>query len=54
MPLREKTLWRLLYESAARADSVLSLDIEDLDKFLSVGSDRCWRGSAAAWSPPAS
>jgi integrase len=31
VPLREKTLWRLLYESAARADSVLSLDIEDLD-----------------------
>lgn len=30
-PLRDKTLWRLLYESAARADSVLSLDIEDLD-----------------------
>lgn len=28
---REKTLWRLLYESAARADSVLSLNIEDLD-----------------------
>ena len=31
VPLREKTLWRLLYESAARADSVLALDIEDLD-----------------------
>ncbi len=31
VPLREKTLWRLLYESAARAQSVLSLDIEDLD-----------------------
>ena len=40
VPLREKTLWRLLYESAARADSVLSLDIEDLDKFLSIGADR--------------
>ena len=54
VPLREKTLWRLLYELAARADSVLSLDIEDLDRFLSVGADRCWRGSAAAWSPPVS
>jgi integrase len=32
VPLREKTLWRLLYESAARAQSVLSLDIEDLDQ----------------------
>jgi integrase len=31
IPLREKTLWRLLYESAARADSVLALDVEDLD-----------------------
>jgi len=31
IPLREKALWRLLYESAARAQSVLSLDIEDLD-----------------------
>jgi integrase len=30
VPLREKTLWRLLYESAARADSVLAIDIEDL------------------------
>ena len=31
IPLREKTFWRLLYESAARAASVLALDIEDLD-----------------------
>ncbi|CAI7976793.1 Tyr recombinase domain-containing protein [Frankia sp. Hr75.2] len=30
-PLREKTLWRLLYESAARAEEVLCLNIEDLD-----------------------
>lgn len=29
--LREKTLWRLLYESAARAQEVLSLDVADLD-----------------------
>jgi integrase len=29
--LREKTLWRLLYESAARTGSVLALDIADLD-----------------------
>ena len=29
--LREKTLWRLLYESAARAGEVLGLDVEDLD-----------------------
>jgi integrase len=29
--LRERTFWRLLYESAARANEILSLDIEDLD-----------------------
>jgi integrase len=31
VPLREKTLWRLLYESAARASEILALNIEDLD-----------------------
>lgn len=31
IPLREKTLWRMLYETAARASEVLSLDIEKLD-----------------------
>jgi integrase len=31
VPLREKTLWRMLYETAARASEVLSLDVEDLD-----------------------
>jgi integrase/recombinase XerC/integrase/recombinase XerD len=29
--LREKLLWKLLYESAARANEVLSLDVGDLD-----------------------
>jgi integrase len=29
--LRERTLWRLLYESAARASEVLRLDVADLD-----------------------
>lgn len=29
--LREKTLWRMLYETAARANELLALDIEDLD-----------------------
>jgi integrase/recombinase XerC/integrase/recombinase XerD len=29
--LREKTLWRLLYETAARTGEVLALDIADLD-----------------------
>ena len=31
VPLREKTLWRLLYETAARSGEVLALDIGDLD-----------------------
>ena len=29
--VREKTLWRMLYETAARANEVLALNIEDLD-----------------------
>ena len=29
--LREKTLWRMLYETAARANEILSLDVTDLD-----------------------
>ena len=31
LALREKTLWRLTYDSAARANEILSLDIPDLD-----------------------
>ena len=31
LALRERTLWRLLYETAARAGEVLGLDIEELD-----------------------
>ena len=31
VPLRDKTLWRLLYESAARASEILELDVDDLD-----------------------
>ena len=29
--LREKTLWKMLYETAARAGEILALNIEDLD-----------------------
>ena len=29
--LREKTLWKMLYETAARTREVLALDVEDLD-----------------------
>ena len=31
IPLREKTLWRMLYETAARAGEILALDIEHLE-----------------------
>lgn len=31
LPLRERTLWRLLYETAARTEEVLALDVEELD-----------------------
>jgi integrase/recombinase XerD len=30
VPLREKALWRMLYETAARAEEILGLDVEDL------------------------
>jgi integrase/recombinase XerC/integrase/recombinase XerD len=30
-PLRERTLWTMLYETAARAEEILALDIADLD-----------------------
>jgi len=29
--LRERTLWRMLYKTAARSAEVLALDVEDLD-----------------------
>jgi integrase len=31
IPLREKTLWRMLYETAARVSEILALNVEDLD-----------------------
>jgi integrase len=31
IPLRERTLWRMLYETAARAAQILPLNVEDLD-----------------------
>ena len=46
--LRERTLWRLLYETAARADEVLRLNVEDLDipakraRTRSKGGDIDW------------
>jgi integrase len=46
--VREKALWRLLYETAARAGEVLSLNVEDLDlenkraRVVSKGGDVEW------------
>jgi integrase len=31
VPLREKTLWRMLYETAGRTDEILGVNIEELD-----------------------
>ncbi|GAA2168022.1 tyrosine-type recombinase/integrase [Actinomadura napierensis] len=31
VPLREKALWRMLYETAARAEEILALNVQDLD-----------------------
>jgi integrase len=48
LPLRERTLWRLLYETAARANEVLALDVKDLDlanRRARVHS----KGGAAEW-----
>ncbi|WAL64713.1 site-specific integrase [Amycolatopsis cynarae] len=48
LPLREKTLWRMLYESASRASAVLALNVEDLDlpskqaKITTKGGDTMW------------
>ncbi|MGH3669350.1 MAG: tyrosine-type recombinase/integrase [Pseudonocardiaceae bacterium] len=48
VPLREKTLWRMLYESASRASAVLALHIEDLDlpnkqaKITAKGGHTMW------------
>jgi site-specific recombinase XerD len=46
--VREKCLWRLLYETAARAEEVLSADVDDLDmaskrlRVVRKGGDTDW------------
>ncbi len=48
VPLREKTLWRMQYESASRAAAVLALNVEDLDlpnkqaRITTKGGDIMW------------
>ncbi|XVQ06963.1 hypothetical protein ACQP1W_30540 [Spirillospora sp. CA-255316] len=56
---REKTLWRLAFESAARADEVLALGIEDLDldnkrgRVLGKGGTVRWIHWQSGTGPPA-
>ena len=54
VPLREKTLWRLLYETAARASEVLALDVEDLDRARRRARIRSKGGSVdmILWAAP--
>ena len=48
VPLRDKALWRMLYETAARAEEILGLDVPDLDlpskrgRIVSKGSTTDW------------
>jgi integrase/recombinase XerD len=48
LPLRERTLWRLLYETAARANELLALDVEDLDLANRRARVHC-KGGAVEW-----
>ncbi len=48
VPLRDKALWKMLYETAARAEEVLGLDVPDLDllskrgRVISKGGNTDW------------
>lgn len=48
IPLRQRTLWRMLYKTAARAAEILSRNVEDLDlennraPLTSKGGDTEW------------
>jgi integrase len=46
--LRERAFWRLLYETAARANEILSLNIEDLDLSNKRARVRS-KGGATEW-----
>ncbi len=46
--MREKALWRLLYETAARANEILSLDVGDLDLASKRARVRS-KGGAVEW-----
>jgi integrase/recombinase XerD len=49
VPLREKALWRLLYETAARANEILGLDVGDLDLASKRARVRS-KGGAVEWA----
>ncbi len=55
VPVRERTLWRLLHESGAPVTSVLALDVEDLDLADRRARSRqhwvTWRSGTAALLP---
>ncbi|MGI5120884.1 hypothetical protein ACQEU5_15290 [Marinactinospora thermotolerans] len=53
LPLRERVLWRMLYESAARACDVLALNVEDLDLADRRARARTAEGvrRVVAWGP---
>ena len=52
--LREKLLWRMLYETAARASEVLALDVGDLDRARRRARIRSKGGSTdmVVWAAP--
>ena len=54
VPLREKLLWRMLYETAARASEVLALDVGDLDRARRRARIRSKGGSVdmVVWAAP--
>ena len=54
VPLREKLLWRMLYEPAARASEVLALDVGDLDRARRRARVRSKGGSVdmVVWAAP--
>ncbi|SDX48298.1 RNA polymerase sigma factor, sigma-70 family [Saccharopolyspora shandongensis] len=55
IPLRERTLWRLLHESGAAVTAVLSLNVEDLDlddrRARVAGTWVSWRSGTATLLP---
>ena len=48
VPLRDKAMWRMLYETAARAGEILALEVPDLDlpskrgRIISKGGTTDW------------